>query len=470
MPANSPQLIQELFRFLSPDQVISPNGSHDTKPDLIKYGKDWTKHFSPNPGAILFPRSTEEVQRIVLACGQHRLAIVPSGGRSGLSGGAVALHGEVVVSFEKMNRVLEFDEWDPSVTVQSGMITEQVQKFAADKGLFYPVDFAARGSSQIGGNLATNAGGIKVLRYGLTRNWVTGMTVVTGAGHILHLNRGLIKNATGYDLRHLFIGSEGTLGLITEVTLSLTRPPLNPQLFLFGLKDLKSVMRVFKSFKSKLSLLAYEMFTEKALQVVLQHHSDLKRPFAEQTPYYGLVEFEGDGEALNIALKLFEEGMEAGWIADGSHAQTAAQYREFWRLREDISEATAPYSPYKNDVSVRISKVPEFLESVEALLKQSYPTWEVVWFGHVGDGNLHINILKPQDLTSEEFVKRCQTVDDSLYQTIERFGGSISAEHGVGLTKKAFLRYSRSLEEIELMRQLKKVFDPLGLLNPTKLF
>ena len=202
-----------------------------------------------------------------------------------------------------------------------------------------------------------------------------------------------------------------------------------------------------------------------------KHHTDLKRPFAENFPYYVLVEFEATGpEVLEKAMAIFESGMEQGWIADGIQAQNPQQARDLWRLREDISEATAPHSPYKNDISVRIAKVPEFLLEMDEILRKNYPHFEVVWFGHIGDGNLHINILKPKDMTSADFLRECKRVDEVMFAMIEKFRGSISAEHGVGLTKKPYLGHTRSEAEIALMKGIKRVFDPDGILNPGKIF
>lgn len=451
--------------------IIEPTRIFTDESNLKEYGRDWTKYLEPKPSAVVFPKSTEEVVSLVNWARKNKIALVPSGGRTGLSGGAVALQGEVVVSFQKMNRVLEYDEFDQTVTVESGVVTEALQKFAEEKGLYYPVDFASRGSSQIGGNVATNAGGIKVMRFGLTRNWVAGLEVVTGTGEVLQLNNGLIKNATGFDLRHLMIGSEGTLGLITKVTLHLTRPTATPALFMFGVSNLDAVMKIYHAFKTQLPLLAFEMFTDLALKHVLKHHTDLKAPFSGTFPYYVLVELETTGDiVLEKAMELFESGLEQGWIQDGIQAQNPQQARDLWRLREDISEATAPFTPYKNDISVRISRVPQFLHEMDSILKNEYPHMEAVWFGHIGDGNLHINILKPNDLPVAEFVAQCKKVDEKMMAMIEKFQGSVSAEHGVGLTKKAHLGRTRSVAEIQFMKEIKRTFDPDGILNPGKIF
>lgn len=445
-------------------------GQIESSPDaLIHYGKDWTKHIEPNPSTVFFPRDTAQVQQLVIWARKNKISLVPSGGRTGLSGGAIATNGEVVVSFDKMNRLLDFDPFDQTVTCEPGVITEQLQNFALEKRLYFPVDFASRGSSQIGGNIATNAGGIKVLKYGLFRQWVSGLQVVTGAGDILELNNALVKNATGYDLRQLFIGSEGTLGFITRATMQLTRQPKELSVFLFAVPHLFAVMKLFHLFKSQTSLSAFEMFTEEALEVVLKH-TGLHRPLSEPSPYYIVVEVEKENDNDELSTSLFEKALQEEWVTDGLLAQTPQQAREFWRMREDISEATAAFKPYKNDISVRISKVPEFLAETDQLLKKNYPHFKVVWFGHIGDGNLHINILKPEGMDSVQFLSECKKVDQQLFSVIQKMGGSISAEHGVGLTKKAYLEFTRTSSEIELMKKIKRQFDPDGILNPGKIF
>ncbi len=455
------QQISELS-FLTADQIKTDSES------LKFYGRDWTTYFDIKASAILFPKSTEQVQKIVLWARTHKISLVPSGGRTGLSGAAVATAGEVVISFDQMNQILVFSEMDQVVTILPGVVTETLQRFAQEKGLYYPVDFAARGSSQMGGNIATNAGGIKVVRYGLTRDWVAGLKVVTGAGEILDLNRSLVKNATGLDLRHLFIGSEGILGFIVEAQIRLTQPPPPLQVLVLAMSGLDSVMKVFTEFKKKCTLVAYEMFSEKALKKVIESTA-LPRPFETISEFYVLVEVEMKSEAeQNQVLEVFETCLEQGLVADGSMSQSESQAKNFWRLREDISESLAKYLPYKNDVSVAISKVPEFMQDLDGILAKAYPNWEVIWFGHIGDGNLHINILRPDGLSKEKFVEECRRVDLLIFEAVRAHGGSISAEHGVGLTKKSFLTYSRSPEEIELMKGIKKVFDPDGILNPGK--
>ncbi len=458
-------IAKELTDLLTSEQVLTSDD------DLILYGQDWTRYYTPNPSAIVFPKSTEETQKIVKWANQNSIALVPSGGRTGLSGGAVAKNGEVVVAMDKMNKINTFNETNLTIHCGAGVITEELQNFAIENGYYFPVDFASRGSSQIGGNIATNAGGIKVIRYGLMREWVSGLTVVTGQGEILKLNNSLIKNATGYDLRHLFIGSEGTLGFITEAELKVTTQPKNLSVMVVGVPDLDSVMNIFSHFRKSTPLTAFELYTDVALDIVLESFSNLNRPFETKCPIYLLIEYENTTSDVETkALETFETCCEKGWINDGVIAQNEQQSKDFWALRENIAEAASHGTPYKNDISVTIDRVPEFMQKSDDLLKNQYPEFKVVWFGHIGDGNLHISILKPQNLEMEEFVQQCQNVDKILFESIQSLGGSISAEHGVGLSKKPFLNYTKSTEEIAYMRQIKNTFDPKGILNPGKIF
>ena len=437
--------------------------------DLEHYGRDWTRRWTPAPLAIALPANIDEVQAIARWASANRVAMVPSGGRTGLSGGAVAANGELVVSFERMHRVLDFNAVDRTLTVQPGIALETVHKAAREHGLIYPVDFAARGSCSIGGNIATNAGGIRVIRYGNTREWIAGLKLVTANGELLELNRGLIKNSSGYDLRHLVIGAEGTLGFVVEATLRLTDPPPPSQVMLFAVPAMDALMRVFDVCRSRLTLSAFEFFTERALHHVVAHGA--QQPFAEATPYYVVTEFDAATEAQQqAALDVFAQCVEQGWVSDGVMSQSDAQAAALWKLREGITESLAPLRPYKNDISVRISAVPAFLDEMQALLAREYPQFDVVWFGHIGDGNLHINVCKPADLGDQEFVAQCERVTKLLADVLHRHGGSISAEHGIGLVKKAYLASTRSAAEIALMRSLRTVFDPLNLMNPGKLF
>ncbi|TKS55048.1 FAD-binding oxidoreductase [Luteimonas yindakuii] len=437
--------------------------------DLEHYGRDWTRRWSPAPLAIAWPADTGEVQMLLRWAHDHVVAIVPSGGRTGLSGGAVAANGELVVSLERMNRVLGFDVVDRTLTVQPGIALQAVHEAAAAHGLQYPVDFGARGSCTIGGNIATNAGGIRVLRYGNTREWISGLKLVTGNGAVLDLNRGLVKNSSGYDLRHLAIGSEGTLGIVVEATLKLTDPPPPAQTLLLALPSFEVLMRVFAGFRARVRLQAFEFLTADGLAHVVAHGG--VDPFDARHPYYVVAEFDAVDDVQQAAgLAAFEACAEAGWIVDGVIAQSQAQAQQLWRLREGITEAIARYRPYKNDIAVRMGAMPAFLAQAQALLATAYPDFEVVWFGHIGDGNLHINVLQPDGSDDDAFMRQCGHVTELLAALLAEHGGSISAEHGIGLVKKPYLGSTRSAEEIALMRGMRAVFDPAGILNPGKLF
>ncbi|QSX76213.1 FAD-binding oxidoreductase [Lysobacter arenosi] len=437
--------------------------------DMEHYGRDWTRRWTPAPLAVALPSSVEEVQMIMRWANEEGVAVVPSGGRTGLSGGAVAANGELVLSLERMNRVLDFNAVDRTLTVQAGIPLEAVHNAAREHGLAYPVDFGARGSCSIGGNIATNAGGIRVIRYGNTREWIAGLAVVTGKGDLLELNRGLIKNSSGYDLRQLMIGSEGTLGIVVEATLRLTDPPPPTNVMLLALPSFEMLMKVFAAFRERLGLEAFEFFTDRALHHVLAHGA--QKPFDEVHPYYVVTEFAvGDEQLEAAAMAAFEHCLEQGLVSDGVISQSDAQAAQLWRLREGITESLARWRPYKNDVSVRISAMPAFLAQTQALLGREYPQFDVVWFGHIGDGNLHINVLKPEGMDDGEFVGHCEQVTKLLAQALERHGGSISAEHGIGLVKKPYLLGTRSEAEVEVMRGIRRVLDPNGVLNPGKLF
>ena len=457
------------------DSLVNEHNFDDTQiktdsESLEHWGKDWTKHFAPAPTAIVFPKTTEQVQAIVLLANEYNVVLTPSGGRTGLSAGAVAANGEIVVSMDKMNQIGQFYPADRLVEIEAGVITQQLQQFAESKDLYYPVDFASAGSSQMGGNIGTNAGGIKVIRYGMTRQWIMGLTVVTGKGDILQLNRGMIKNATGYDLRQLFIGSEGTLGLVTHAQIKLERLPQDLNVMVLGMDTFNDVMNVLSAFQAQIDLTAFEFFDDVAVDKLMAH-GQVQEPFESRTKFYTLLEFEAPYEPImDKAMAIFEHCMEQGWVVDGVMSQSIAQATELWKLREYISETISVFTPYKNDVSVLISHVPDFIAEIDHIVSSNYPDFEVCWFGHIGDGNLHLNILKPEHMTKDDFFNECQIVNKHVFETVQKYGGSVSAEHGVGMTKKPYLHYSRSETEIDYLREIKKVFDPNNIMNRGKIF
>ena len=456
-----PAGLLETLRRLGDDRVSTDAA------DLAAYGRDWTKVFTPAPAAIAFPRSTAEVSAILRAASDAGVAVVPSGGRTGLAGGAVAARGELVVSLERMRRIDPVDTLGATVRVQAGAITAAIHAHCEPHGLTWPVDFASKGSSQVGGNIATNAGGVKVIRYGLTRNWVLGLEVVLIDGTVLELNGALEKNNTGVDLRQLFIGSEGILGVVTEATLKLAPLPRRLDVMVFAVDGLDGVLRLFRDVRqSGLTLAAFECFTQACLDRLLRHRT-LRTPFDAPSDAYVLVEVEDAAEAdvERWVASVFEREL----AVDGVLAQHPRQAQELWALREGISESlSATGMPHKNDIALPIAALEAFAGELDALLASRYPGWELCLFGHIGDGNLHVNIMKPDALAKEAFLARTHDVDRDLFELVRRHRGSISAEHGIGLLKRDFLGYSRTDAEIAVMRAIKAQLDPRGLLNPGK--
>ncbi len=438
--------------------------------ELAEYGKDWTKNYAPDPLVICFPRTTAEVSRLLKLASETGQTVVPSGGRTGLAGGAVAAKKEAVLSMKRMTHMDSVDPVARTVRVQAGAITEGVHLHAKPHGLTWPVDFASKGSSQVGGNIATNAGGVNVIRYGLTRQWVLGLEVVLPTGEILELNGALEKNNTGTDLRQLFIGSEGTLGVITEATLKLAPIPREEDVFLFAVPNLDAVLELFRLARmAPITLQAFEFFTDLCLARVTKHLG-ARPPFAAASSHYVLVEIERPADAA-VTEKWLEEVLESGFVTDGTMAQSSREAEEFWTLREGISESLASTGlPHKNDVALPIAALKPFCAELAEFFGTHYVGWEICNFGHIGDGNLHINIMKPESMPIPEFRTATKAVDRDLFELIRKYKGSISAEHGIGLLKKEFLSFTRTPHEIELFRAIKKIFDPKGILNPGKIW
>ena len=437
--------------------------------DLVEYGRDWTRVVEPAPCAVALPRTTDEVVRIVRACAAHDVAVVPSGGRTGLAGGAVAGRGELVLSLAKMRAMHDVDVVGGTLRVQAGAVTQAVHEHCEPHGLTWPVDFASKGSSTVGGNIATNAGGVKVIRWGLTRQWVLGLQVVLASGEVLDGPGALEKNNTGLDLRQLFVGSEGTLGIVTEATLKLARLPRRLDVLLFAVEDLPAVVRLFREVRaSAFTLSAYEMFTSACLARVLAHRA-LRDPLDERASHYVLVELEDAGES---ALESWVQGLfERGVVKDGTLAQNAAEGRALWALRESISESlSATGFPHKNDIALPVAALEAFCAELGALFARRYPAWEVCLFGHIGDGNLHVNVMKPHGDDRAAFLARVKEADREMFDLVKAHGGSVSAEHGIGLLKKAWLGWTRSDGEIATMKAVKRALDPAGMLNPGKIF
>jgi len=443
-------------------------------PDLQEYGQDRAVGDWPvRPTAIVLPNSVEQIQQVVLCCAEHGAAIVPSGGRTGLVGGACAIQGEVVLSLSRMNRILRVDPSLRLLHCEAGVPLEKIQQEASRVGLLYPIDFASKGSAQIGGSIATNAGGVKVVRYGLTRNWVQGLRVVTASGALLDLGGELLKDNAGFDLRQLFIGSEGTLGVIVEATLRLCAPPRALGVALCASEDLRAVLALFSRLRAADCMLsAFEIFDESSAGYGSGASSPRDFPFANPAPWQVLLEIEGESEqiAREALAPLLTAASEAGEVREAVVAPTAAQASALWALREGISDALHGRSPFKADVSLPLGSLDAFVSRWREAVAEALPGVETVCFGHLGDGNLHLNHLCPQGVPPHRFFANCRRFEPTIFGLVREFGGSIAAEHGVGLLKRAFLGYTRSPAEIAVMRSIKNALDPKGLFNPGKLF
>ncbi|MFT3741563.1 MAG: FAD-binding oxidoreductase [Gammaproteobacteria bacterium] len=435
----------------------------------LDYGKDLTQKYIPNPIAIIFPENTQQIVDVVKLANSIPFALVPSGGRTGYSGGAVAISREVVVSFEKMNRIIDFNIRDRIVTCEAGITTRSIQNFAKINNLCYPIDFAAVDNCQIGGNVATNAGGIRVIYYGMTRNWVCGLKVVTGQAEVLEFNHGLTKNATGYDFKNLFVGSEGTLGFITEISLKLTTQPNNVKVLLFSLNDISCFNEVLESFNTNMDVHAFEFFSELALHYVISE-SKMRYPFRHPAPYYGLIEYESTSENEEAVNKIISNLLRAKSLKEILRSHNINETNEFWKYRKNISLSLRKFYPYKYDIAVLPSKMICLINELTDLFNVLIPNLKIVWFGHIGDGNIHLNILKPDQEDKLKFFTLCDKISDSVYVIVQKYQGTISAEHGIGLLKKPFLKYSRTPIEIKYMKNIKKLFDPNNIMNPGKLF
>ena len=392
---------------------------------------------------------------------------------------------------ERMSKVLGIDVPGRTLRCEAGATVQAIQEAAETEGLIYPVDWAAVGTAQVGGSIATNAGGIRVIRYGLTRDWVRGLGVVLASGEYVEIGGPLIKDNTGYDLRQLFVGSEGTLGLIVHATMGLTRPPVARVVGLASLPYDAAVLDLFTRLRgSDLTISAFECFDVGCVGEVLAHRgSDGAGPFAELGEQHVLIEVEvvrggsadeeeGEAAALEADIERTRDALtfaladaqEAEEILDAVIASGDAQARALWAWREEISESLHHRTPHKADVSLPVARVAEFMERWRSLVEAQIPEIPAVCFGHVGDGNLHLNLLRPDGLELEPFLQRVHGFDDALYGLVEDFRGSVSAEHGIGLLKRDHLHHTRSQEEIEYFRLIKKAFDPHGILNPGKVF
>ena len=465
-------LIAELAGLVGQPNVI-------TGADAESFLVDWRGRYSGQALAVVRPGSTAEVAAVMAWCSAHRVPVVPQGGNTGLCGGATpdASGQAIVLSLGRLNSIRSIDTDNDTMVVEAGCILQNIQQAAKEVDRLFPLSLAAEGSCTIGGNLATNAGGTQVLRYGNARDLVLGLEVVLPDGQVMQGLRGLRKDNTGYDLRNLFIGSEGTLGVITAATLKLYPQPVAQCTALVGLADIQSAVALLSVARKGFgpALTGFELIAGDCLQAVTQCFPQQRMPFEGESaglPWYALLELS-DAESAEHARERFEtivgQAIEAGLVLDAVIAENIAQSKALWHLRESIPLAEKMLGKsIKHDVSVPVSHMAEFVETTNRAVQSRFPGVQHIIFGHLGDGNLHYNIARGARRSEEELLALQDQVYQVVHDNVFRFGGSISAEHGVGQLKRDVLSRYKDPVEMALMARIKVALDPLGIMNPGK--
>lgn len=444
--------------------------------DTAGFLTDWRRRFTGRALAVVRPASTEEVATVVRLCNRFGVPIVPQGGNTGLVLGSVPddSGSAIVLSLTRLNRIRHIDTMNNTMTVESGCVLQQVQDAAADGARLFPLSLASEGSCTIGGNLSTNAGGTAVLRYGNMRELCLGLEVVTAKGEIWNGLRGLRKDNTGYDLRDLYIGSEGTLGIITAAVLKLYPQPKAQCTALAAMQTPEDALALLSLAQEHCgpSLTGFELMSDFCLQLVSKHFPQMRPPFAQAHPQYVLLELsdsESEEHANTMLESVIGEALDRGLLLDAAVASSLAQSKALWNLREHIPLAQAEEGKnIKHDVSVPISHIANFIRETDVLLREAFPGCRMVTFGHLGDGNLHYNVSPPEGESPDAFIAHQTEVNRVVHDSVHRFGGSISAEHGLGALKREEIRHYKSEVELGLMQVLKQALDPLGIMNPGK--
>ncbi|MBS0527267.1 MAG: FAD-binding oxidoreductase [Proteobacteria bacterium] len=443
---------------------------------------DWRENYLGRALAIVRPANTQEVSEVVKLCAAEGVAVVPQGGNTGMSGGATPQEDgrEIVLSLTRMNRILDIDKVGYTMTVEAGVVLKTIQEAAADADRLFPLSLGAEGSCTIGGNLSTNAGGVQVLHYGNARQLVLGLEVVQPNGDIWNGLRALKKDNTGYDLRDLYLGAEGTLGIITRAVLKLSPKPRDNATSWSAVPSPQAAVELLSGAyaASEDNVTSCELMGRQGIDLVLQHIPGTTDPLAEKHDWYVLMEWSstrpasvGDNAAgLRDKMEAYlGEAMEKGLVLDAVIAQTEAQSKALWALRENHTEASKQEGPsIKHDISVAVSKIPPFVPEGVAAMNKALPGCRPLVFGHVGDGNLHFNCQAPAGWTKPQFAPYIEPISSAIYDLVTAYGGSISAEHGIGRIKVEELAHYRSRTELDVMRQLKRALDPHNIMNPGK--
>lgn len=434
-----------------------------------RYQSDWSGEQGGAPLALARPRNAAELSRVLALCHEGRCPVVPQGGLTGLAGGATPVEGCVLVSLERMSGIVEIDAASATMTVLAGTPLQVIQEAAQAAGFFFALDLGARGSCQIGGNIATNAGGNRVIRYGMARDLVLGLEAVLPDGTILSMMNKMVKNNAGPDLKHLFIGTEGTLGIVTQAVLRLHPGVAGANTALVAAPDFSSAIKLLRHAQQRLSgqVSAFEVMWQDYYHAATTA-GGVAPPLPAIHPLYVLLDLQAAAPEEDAARfeAVLEHALAEGWIADAAIAQSHADAEAFWALRDSISEMLRTYSPTINfDVSAPISRIEECVERMREALARDFPSVQAIYFGHVGDGNVHI-VVGPLPADGHRTEKQ---IEAAFYGIVRSLKGSVSAEHGIGLHKRPWLHYSRSEAELALIRKLKHALDPLGIMNPGKI-
>ena len=468
------QLLETLRRTVGAANVLT---HEDPTTDLTAWELDWRRRERGRALAVVRPGSTQEVADVVKACAAASTSIVPQGGNTGMVVGSTPNDSgtQVVLSLTRMNKVRKLDPGNLTITVDAGCVLQNLQDVCEKEGFLFPLSLASEGSCTIGGNLGTNAGGTQVVRFGNTRELCLGLEVVTANGEIWDGLTGLRKDNTGYDLRHLFIGSEGTLGVITGATMKLYPAPVSQLTAFAAVPSLQAAVELLGLAHKTISsgLTGFEVMGQFALSLVVKHFPQQRVPFWQDSPYCVVLE-NSDNESEEHARaqfeRLLEAAMEAGCVTDAVVAESVAQAKALWHIRESIPLAQAQEGlNIKHDISINVSRIPEFVDLCNAKLLQAFPGARLVTYGHLGDGNLHYNVQAPEGQDQEKFlVEEEGPMNALVYDIVDEFNGSISAEHGIGSLKADKLAHHKSPVALGLMRSIKAALDPHNLMNPGK--
>lgn len=470
--AIAPNILARLKEITGPDRWVSdPN-------DLAQFLSEPRGRFHGQTPLLMLPASTAQVAAIVTECAGHQIPIVPQGGNTGLVGGQIpssSVSNQIIVNLGRMNRIRDIDPLAGTMTVEAGCILAAVQTAAIAADRLFPLSLAAEGSCQIGGNLATNAGGTQVLRYGTARALTLGLEVVLADGKIWDGLKLLGKDNTGYDLKHLFIGSEGTLGIITAAVLRLFPQPRQTVTAVADVSSIAAAMKLMARMQSASGerTTAFELMSALAVELAIKHIDGVNNPLGAQAPWYVLMEFHGGvGDDLEPAIEAgLGQALDDGEVADGAIAQNVGQAQAMWKLRESIPPAQSKEgASIKNDVGVPGHRAAEFVEACTAAIEAVVPGSRLVAFGHLGDGNLHMNVSQPPGMDPSAYLDHWDEMTGVVHDLAMEFGGTFSAEHGIGQLKRSEMKRHKSATELETMGRIKAAFDPQGIFNPGKVF